>query len=112
MSESDTTRNPYPGPDPDLDLDRVAEDPGLTPAEKETTITWAKDQDRATITTEEASIMRRLIAHPQAVVTNTRERDGEIHAVFATVPVGCLVVSTRPRSAPGHADVVAYQKSP
>ena len=47
-------------------LDLVREDPELTPQEKETTLRFAKDEDRVAIYTDEAGIGRRLLAHPSA----------------------------------------------
>ena len=45
-------------------LEAVREDPHLTPEEKETTITFAKPNDRALVHTEEAGLIRRLLQHP------------------------------------------------
>ena len=111
-----------------MSADAVAEDlgglirehPDLTPAEKETTIRFAKDQDRATIYTAEAGVGRRLLAHPHADVkdVNVLEDGGtrpvapsevsgrDIVGVRVSVPVGALKVALSPRSAGGHAEVV------
>jgi hypothetical protein len=82
--------------------DLVREHPDLTPAEKETTIRFGKDEDRATIYTDEAGVGRRLLAHPRADVkdVNILEDGGtlpvtpsevagrEIVGVRVSIPVG------------------------
>jgi len=103
--------------------DLVREHPDLTPAEKETTIRFAKGDDRATVYTAEAGLTRRLLAHPNAEVedVNVLENGGtrpvdlsevsgrDIVGVRASVPVGALKVRVSSRSAPGHAEVVSEE---
>jgi hypothetical protein len=48
--------------------DRVSEDPALLPEEKETQIRWAADEGKARIHTDEGSIIRRLLHHPEFTV--------------------------------------------
>lgn len=102
------------------DLD-IRDDPNLTPKEKETTIHFSRDSDRATIFTAEGGITRRLLGHPEFEVNHlvTERRckvenlqqlqadDGAVVGVRGTIPVGALKVSARPRSASGHAAVVS-----
>ncbi|MBB6647976.1 hypothetical protein [Halobellus ruber] len=99
----------------------VREHPDLTPAEKETTVRFAKDQDRATVFTAEAGVGRRLLAHPRADVqdVNVLEDGGtrpvapsevsgrDIVGVRVSIPVGALKVALSARSASGHAEVVS-----
>ena len=88
-------------------VDRVAEDSGLTPAEKETSIGFDKTRDSLTLFTAEAGLMRRALSHPHAEVVSLVERGREIHGVTVTLPVGCLKVSRASRSAGGHAEVIS-----
>jgi hypothetical protein len=102
--------------------DAVREDPELSPAEKETTIRFAKDRDGARVYTEEAGLIRRIMRHQHADIRGLTElRDGDrrpvvaledwsgapVVGVEATVPVGALQIKSRPRAGAGHAAVVA-----
>ena len=44
-------------------LDQTRADPDLSPSERETTFTFAVDEDAAHIHTEEAAVIRRLLSH-------------------------------------------------
>lgn len=90
----------------DADPERVVENDGLKPAEKETTLRFGKDEDRATVHTDEAGIMRRLLQHDHTDDLETVERDGCIVAVRASIPVGAVTIKAEPRSSGTHADVV------
>jgi len=106
-------------------VDRVAEDPDLTPGEKETSITFAKDRDAAAVFTSEAGLCRRLLSHPHATIgavtvadgsarpevslKDVDKTEGKIVAVRATLPVGTLSVKGDPRSSGGHADVITHR---
>lgn len=98
------------------------EDPELSPQEKETTIRFAKDEDRATVFTAEAGLGRRVVAHPESTVEEVtvladdsiRQRapeemvDGdEPVAVRCHLPVGALSVRASSRKNPQHAEVVS-----
>lgn len=102
-------------------ISNVGEDAQLTPAEKETTIRFAKDQDRARIATAESGLMRRVLAHPESAVVsidtldgNVRERGkdiddysgGDVVGVVATIPVGALQVKLSSRQSSQHAKIV------
>jgi hypothetical protein len=100
--------------------DLVREDPGLTPQEKETTIRFAKDEERATVFTAEAGLTRRLLAHPETDTVGVVVADGDarrevdtddvrgrsVVACRVRLPVGALTVSLHARDAAGHAEVV------
>lgn len=58
-------------------LDRTRADPGLTPAERETTLSFAVDEEEARIHTEEASLIRRLLAHGAVDIQALGVFDGE-----------------------------------
>lgn len=102
-------------------VDAVREDPDLRPFEKETTVRFAKDDDRATVVTEEAGMTRRLLQHPETSVRWLRVLDGDVRATvdpesyesgavvgcYVTVPVGALKIQLSPRASGGHADVVS-----
>jgi len=75
----------------------VTTDPDLSPEERETVIQWADDEDRLHIFTEMAAIGRWLHKHPDAEVTSTREKDGQIVATVARLTVGALKLSGHPR---------------
>jgi hypothetical protein len=104
----------------DSGLPEVREDPDLAPAEKETTVRFAKDQDRASVYTAESGMTRRLLRHPEFEVEEVTTLSGErfdsvqqlhadeaVVAVRGYVPVGALKVSACTRSTSGHASVVA-----
>ena len=58
-------------------LGRTRADPGLTPAERETTLTFAVDEASAHVHTEEAAIIRRLLAHGAVEVDALGVFDGD-----------------------------------
>lgn len=58
-------------------VETVQSDPELTPPEKETSFTFAKDQDYVTVYTEIASNVRGLIAHPHFGIETVRVCDDE-----------------------------------
>lgn len=87
-------------------------DPVLTPAERETTVRFAADEDRATVFTAQPGVGRRLLAHPRARVEwvtlvdggrrprvdlSAVERGDTVGAVRVTLPVAALSVSSTPR---------------
>lgn len=98
------------------------DDSQLTPAEKETTFRFARDQDRVEFYTAEAGLGRRLIAHPASVVDGavvedegarpTRapedvEPDDQVVGVLGSLPIGALSIKTDTRENDQHAAVVS-----
>jgi len=98
------------------------DDPRLAPEEKETTIRFAKDEDRATVHTDEAGIGRRLLAHPDAEVEEltvldddsvrrlTPDEVNDDHApvgIRASIPIGTLSVRSSPRKSAQHSAVIS-----
>lgn len=77
---------------------KVSDDPALTPEEKETLISFSRADDRATIHSEQAVVVKWLLRHPEYEEDNRRERDGTIHATTGTLPVGCLKLQGNSRS--------------
>lgn len=106
-------------------IDRTRENPDLAPAEKETTIRFAKDEDRATVFTAEGGLARRLIAHSDFTITSLVVRRGEhnthritpenvndddvLVGVKGKLPLGVLSVRGSPRSTRGHAAIVTQR---
>lgn len=109
------------GPDREELREAVREDARLTPAEKETTLRFGKDEDVVHVFTAERGLTRRLISHAHA--ENVRlvvddgdgrparrvgEWDGEpIVGVNLELPIGALLVKREPRKSNQHAPVVA-----
>jgi len=100
------------------------EDPRLAPEEKETTIRFAKDEDRAVVHTDEAAIGRRILAHPESRVEEVAVLDGgservrrlsveelpddpEPVGLRASLPVGALSVRSSARKSRQHSLVVS-----
>jgi len=102
---------------------RVSGDPDLTRAERETTITFADDQERARVHSASPGITRRLLAHDDARLLSATLHDGEgvetvpgrqvageagdIVSVRVTLPVGCVSVKGVARSHNQSAAVVS-----
>ena len=57
--------------------DRTGADPGLRPEERETTVSFAVDEDSVRIHTEEAAIIRRLLSHDAFEPARVGVHDGE-----------------------------------
>ena len=98
-------------------VEAVGEDATLFPAEKETTIRFAKDEDVASVFTEEAALMRRLLQHPHFHVEAVRLQSGSevapndfqqgsITGVRGNIPVGGVVLQTSLRETSQHSAVV------
>jgi len=75
----------------------VATDPDLSPAERETVIQWAADEDTLLVFTEMPAVARWLLAHPETSTVWTRGTKDEIYAVKARLTVGALKLSGNPR---------------
>ena len=84
-----------------------SEDSSLAPEEKETTIRWAKDQDRVHIASEMAGIINRLLHHPHFEEERRRTLEADVVYVAGTIPLGCLSVATDPRASGSNAEVVS-----
>lgn len=107
-------------------VDQTRADPGLTPPERETTLTFAVDDDSARVHTEEASLIRRLLSHGSVRVdalgvfdgedrhTLTLEEvlaaggiEGSVVRLKARVPLRYLTVGSAGRAHDEHAPVVS-----
>jgi hypothetical protein len=91
----------------EINPEDVREDPKLTPAEKETHYTSAKDQDHFRVFSEESGVMRRMIKHPDIDVNSGREVDGDVVAVRGTMPVSLLKVVKNPRNDTSHSETIS-----
>jgi len=109
-------------PDAHSLTDGVREDPDLTPAEKEVSVTFTKERGCAVVYAEVAGVTRRLLAHPLFEAETLRvsgegyhgarvvpdEFDGgAITGVRGTIPIGTLKVRAASRKSSQWADVVA-----
>lgn len=113
-----------PGVDREALLDAFdTDDPKLRPEEKETTLAFARDEDRIRFFTAEAGVGRRLLAHPAAVLDEVvvegewdkrpardpaEISEGEhVVGVRGTLPVGALLIKSRLRQSEQHAAIVS-----
>jgi hypothetical protein len=102
-------------------VEAVEEDTSLTSVEKETIITFSKDDDSASVYTEEAGLMRRLLRHPHFDIGTLRVNTddsvgrqvapsdfekGTITGVDGSIPIEALVVQTSLRETSQHSSVV------
>lgn len=105
-------------------IEEATESDSLSPEEKDTGITFTKHaeerngRDVARIYSEEAGIMRRLLAHEhfeidwvriegggQSEPSDVEKGDG-VTCVSGWIPIGCLSVRPNPSTQPGHARMV------
>lgn len=108
--------------------DRTRADPGLTPAERETTLTLAHDRDTARVFSEEAAVVRRLLSHEGFDPARVGVHDGDttrtvsfeeavaetaaddlVVRVRGTLPVRYLKVGAVGRNHDHHADLVSKE---
>lgn len=82
------------------------EDPDLAPKEKEITIRAAKDQDRLRVHSDLPVINDYLLEHPSADIIEQRSKDGDVVTVLATIPIGVLKLSGKPRKTDHFSGVV------
>ena len=107
-------------------IEQTGRDPGLGPAERETTFTFATDEDTARVHTEEPALIRRCLAHDHLdvdelrIITDGGVRyvtfddvvanggvEGRVAGLRGRVPVACLSVKSRPRKDDGHAAAIS-----
>ena len=99
-------------------VNNVREDPVLEPEEKEFIVRGTKADDEMQVYTEIASLMRRLLTHPEFRLQDVRDLNGRrlspeeytgetVTGVRGRIPVGCLKVGASSRSTSRHADVVS-----
>lgn len=125
MSRSERAEEPPEATREDL-ADETRADPGLTPAERETTLAFAVDEGSVRIHTEEAAIIRRLLHHGDVrvdalgVFDGDRRRtlsleealaeggpDGSVVRLKGRLPVRYLTVGSVGRAHDEHAPVVS-----
>jgi len=102
---------------------RVTGDPDLSLAERETTLRFADDQDRARVHSASPGVVRRLLAHDDVRVSAVTLHDGEgiqtvgpdeavdvdgdVVSLRGTLPVGAIGVKSVPRKTDQSAAVVS-----
>lgn len=95
----------------------VEEDTSLQSVEKETTLTFSKADDCASVYTEEAGLMRRLLRHPHFEIESLRGSNGQriapsdfnegsITGVDGRIPITAMVLQTSLRATSQHSAVV------
>jgi hypothetical protein len=67
-----------------------ADDPNLTAAEKEVSVTFSRADDRIRVHSEIATVTKWLDKHPEFAERFRRVTDGTVHAINGTLPLGCL----------------------
>jgi hypothetical protein len=108
-------------------LDATTTNHNITAKERETSIAWSAEDERARILSEEKHVMRRLLAHPEFVLdfyyqssddnewgerVEADEYDGDhdgrksVFGVSGTVPVTAFSLKTRSPNSGGHARTV------
>ena len=102
-------------------VEAVEEDTSLTSFEKETTIRFSKSDDYASVYTEEAGLMRRLLRHPHFEIDSLRVNtddavgkqvapndfeQGSITGVDGSIPIEALVLQTSLRKTSQHSALV------
>lgn len=110
-------------------IDSVSEADDLVPMEKETSIHFAKGDDRLDVFTAESPVMKRLLAHPEFEIESIRQTtsDQEITiredfeenfdgrrstvGVQGTMPIGVLWIKSESRQDTGHARVASNTAS-
>lgn len=106
-------------------VERVAPDPDLALMERETTFSFAADEDRARVHSASPAVVRRLLAHEEVSITSATVHDGEgidnisgdalpdtdgdIVSVRGRVPVGCLLLKAVARSNNQVSNVVSHR---
>ena len=85
----------------------VASDPKLGAKEREFTLRFATDEERATVHTEIPSVMRALLSREDVEILRERQHEKQIVAVKATVPIGAVKVQQEARNNNHAAPVVS-----
>lgn len=87
--------------------ENVKEDNDLTKAEKETTINFDKESNKAHLFTSEGGLMRRMIQHPLFEINEYTEKDGKITSIKGMIPTTALSIGSTERGQKGHAQIVS-----
>lgn len=84
----------------------IADDPDLLPEEKEIMVRWARCDDRLTVHAEQSTAVKWLLEHPEFQQDRRRVKNGVVHAVSGTLPVGVLNLSGTSRQSSYTSDVL------
>jgi hypothetical protein len=108
------------------------------PFERETSLNWSAESNIVRVHTAEKSIMRRLLHHPEFTLERFAARTGDrgektyqmdtpetgshpdfedwreagkpdVLSINGTIPIGCVSLTSGPRTADGHAEVVSKE---
>lgn len=82
-------------------------DADLEPSEKQFSIVGTKDGERVRIHSEIGSVTRRICEHPKATIERTREDNGTVVAVTATLPRSCVSIKATERATNNWSQVVS-----
>ena len=111
ISETETEESTGEEEEEEVELkpENVKSHPRLESSGKGTGINWEKDQDMARISSSEASIMRRLLAHSHFRPDRSRCEvyQGSVTTVYGRLPIGCLKIGPNSRQSAGHHRVVS-----
>lgn len=89
--------------------DKVANNPTQTPVERETAFSFAEPDGEVTVSSNEKTIMRRLLLNDYfAIEWAVFTDDDEIIQLQGTMPVGMLTIKSSPRINNAHESVVKY----
>lgn len=85
----------------------IAEDPALTPDEKQLSLVTTKRGDEFRVHSELTAVTRYLLEHPEADVENTRTVDGTVVACTARIPHGLVKLQGKPRKSNAFSQLVS-----
>lgn len=88
-----------------MSMDGAKADPALSPLERETNITFSVADDKTRVSSEEASIIRWLLEHPEYEEEDRREHDDDVVFITGKLPIGCLMLKGKPRKSNHHSRI-------
>lgn len=116
MSHSESSGEPVDTSREDL-LQMTRADPNLTPQERETTVGFAVDEERARVYTEEAALIRRLLSHRAVSIDGLGihsegvTRSHPLEEALRVVGPGDLVVQLRGRMPLGYLSIKSESRA-
>ena len=103
-------------------INNVREDPDLKPGEKQFTFSGTKADDEHQVYVEIAGMMRRLLAHPEFILQDMRDIEGNrlspeeyagetVTGVRGRCPNGLLKERASSRSTSGYAEIISWEEN-
>lgn len=86
----------------------IAEDPALTPMEKETTLTFSKDREYGRFHTANRTGIKWVLSIEEAEILDYRTNDGTLVAVTADIPRGIVKLQGSARKSNHMSQMVTY----